>query len=262
MKGETIKAGPYTLSYTYHRGKKPLTIVPIHGLGGSKDYWQPMHDYPELAAYSILVPDLVGYGDSQPAPKGFKYTMREQAAAVKALIDAVGVKGDILLIPHSMGGPIGVYLAQLLGTRVKGIVYAEGNIDFDDCFGSNLVITKYTYDEYLKTGFQRDLDGMEKRGYPPSIVASQAKAGAVTIYRSSEDLVKVSKEDKLAGELKALKVPTLVVYGEKNKGLWTSEKKMAALFPLVYTPGAAHMMMADNPSAFYGEVTKFIKALK
>jgi pimeloyl-ACP methyl ester carboxylesterase len=262
MKSETIKAGEYTLSYTYHKGKKPMTIIPIHGLGGSKDYWQPIHDYPELSAYSILVPDLVGFGNSQPAPKGFKYTMREQAEAVKGLIDAVGVKGDILLIPHSMGGPIGIYLAELLGLRVKGIIYAEGNIDFNDCFGSNLVITKYTYDEYLKTGFQKDLDGMVKRGYTPSMMASQTMAGAVTMYRSSEDLVKVSKEDKLAGELKALKVPTLVVYGEKNKGLWTSENKMAALFSLIYVPRAGHVMMGDNPDFFYGEVIKFIKSLK
>ncbi len=34
---------------------------------------------------------------------------------------------------------------------------------------------------------------------------------------------------------------------------------MAALFPLVYIPGAGHMMMADNPDAFYGEVAEFIK---
>jgi pimeloyl-ACP methyl ester carboxylesterase len=260
MKGETIKVGGYTLSYTYHRGKKPMTIVPIHGLGGSKDYWQPIHDYPELAQYSILIPDLIGYGDS-PAPEGFRYTMREQAEAVRKLIDALGVKGDILLIPHSMGGPIGVMLAETLGPRVKGIVYAEGNIDFNDCFGSNLVITKYTYDEYLATGFEKGQEAMRRRGEHPGIIASQAKAGPVTVYRSSEDLVKASKEDTLAGRLKALKVPVLAVYGEKNKGIWTSEKKLAALFPLVYTPGAGHLMMVDNPAAFYGEVAKFIKGL-
>ena len=259
MKGETIKAGPYNFSYTYHRGKKPTTIVPIHMSVGSKDYLQPIHNYPELAQYSILIPDLVGFGDSQPAPKGFKYTMREQAEAVKTLIDAVGVKGDILLIPHSMGGPVGVYLAQLLGQRVKGIVYAEGNIDFNDCFGSNLTVTTYTLDEYVKSGFQKEL---ESRGYLPSTVESARKTGAVTIYRSSEDLVKVSREDKLAGELKALKVPTLVVYGEKNKGLNTSEKKMASLFPLVYIPAAGHNMMGHNPDVFYGEVIRFAKGLK
>jgi pimeloyl-ACP methyl ester carboxylesterase len=262
MKSESIKAGAYNFSYTYHNGKKPMTIVPIHGLGGSKDYWQPIHDYPELAQYSILIPDLVGFGDSQPAPKGFKYTMKEQAQAVKALINALAVEGDILLIPHSMGGPIGIYLAEMLGPRVKGVVYCEGNIDFTDCFGSNLVITKYTFDEYAKTGFKRDLEGMTKRGYPPSVVASQQKAGATTMYLSSEDLVKVSREDKLAGELKALNVPTLVIYGEKNRGLWTSEKKMADLFPLVFIPGAGHVMMGDNPAAFYSEVAKFTADLR
>jgi pimeloyl-ACP methyl ester carboxylesterase len=82
------------------------------------------------------------------------------------------------------------------------------------------------------------------------------------MYRSSEDLVKVSKADKLVGELKALKVPTLIVYGEKNKGLWTSEKKMGERFPLLFIPGAGHIMMVDNPAAFYGEVTKFTKLLK
>ncbi len=261
MKSESIKAGAYSFSYTYHRGKKPLTVLPIHGLGGSKEYWQLIHNYPELTQYSILVPDLVGYGDSQPVPKGFKYTMKEQAAAVKALIDALAIKGDILLLPHSMGGPIGIYLAKLLGKRVKGIVYCEGNIDFDDCFGSNLVITKFTFDEYVAMGFEKGLNAMQKRGEHAGIIESQAKAGAVTIYRSSEDLVKVSKEDKLAGELKALSVPTLVVYGEKNKGLWTSEKKMAALFPLVYTPRAGHIMMVDNPDYFYDEVARFAKGL-
>lgn len=257
MKSEKIKTGQYNFSYTYTKGKKPLTIVPIHGLGGSKDYWQLIYNYPELIQYSILVPDLIGYGDSQPPPKGFGYTMKEQSDALKALIDAVSIRGNILLLPHSMGGPIGIYLAQQLGQRIKGIIYCEGNIDFNDCFGSNLVITKFTYDEYIKTGFQKGLDAMKKRGEHPGIIESQAKAGAVTIYRSSEDLVKVSKEDKLTGELKSLNVATLVIYGEKNKGLWTSEKKMASLFPLIYTPGAGHIMMVDNPDHFYGEVARF-----
>jgi pimeloyl-ACP methyl ester carboxylesterase len=142
---------------------KPMTILPIHGLGGSKNYWQTVHNYSELAQYNILIPDLVGFGDSQPVPNSFMFTMKEQAMAVKALIDAFAVKDDILLIPHSMGGLIGVYLAELLGPRVRGIIYCEGNVDFNDCFGSNLVISKYTFDEYEKTGFQKGLDAMVRR---------------------------------------------------------------------------------------------------
>jgi len=54
----------------------------------------------------------------------------------------------------------------------------------------------------------------------------------------------------------------LVIYGEKNKGLWTSEKKMVDQFSLVYIPGAGHAMMEDNPDAFYGAVIRFVKGLK
>ena len=96
----------------------------------------------------------------------------------------------------------------------------------------------------------------------PSIVENIRKAGAVTIYRSAGDLIKVSREDKLAGELKALRVPTLVVYGEKSKGLYTSEKKLAELFPLVYIPGTEHVMMVHNPDVSYGEVSKFAEGLR
>ena len=45
-------------------------------------------------------------------------------------------------------------------------------------------------------GFKKDLEGMANRGYQPRMVESQTKAGAVTMYYSSEDLVKVSREDK------------------------------------------------------------------
>ena len=93
-------------------------------------------------------------------------------------------------------------------------------------------------------------------------MASLAKAGPITMYHSSGDLVNVSREDTLVGRLTALKVPVLAIYGEKNKGLWTSEKKLTSLFQLVYIQGAGHEMMRENPEVFYGEVTRFIVGLK
>jgi pimeloyl-ACP methyl ester carboxylesterase len=261
MMSENTKTGGYTFSYTRRRAENSITIIPLHGLGGSKGYWQPIYGYPGLARCGVLVPDLVGYGDSNPAPAGFGYTMLEQAEAVKTLVDILPVEGDIVLIPHSMGGPIGVYLARLLAPRVKGIVYAEGNIDINDCFGSNAIITKYTYGEYAESAFRSSLEAARKRGASPESVGSLEKAGPATMYRSAEDLVRVSRGGTLAGELKSLGVPVLAVYGETNKGLWTSEKKAAALFPLTYIPGAGHAMMVDNPDAFYGKVEKFISEL-
>ncbi|MCX6642180.1 MAG: alpha/beta hydrolase [Candidatus Bathyarchaeota archaeon] len=251
---------PITFSFTYRRSSKPLTLVLIHGLGGSKEYLQSILNRTDLQDFNILIPDLVGFGDT-PAPQGFTYTMQEQADSIRNLIDELNIRGDIAIIAHSMGGPVGVILAEALGDRAKAVVYAEGNIDFDDCFSSNLVITRYTFEEYKAKGFAKGLDILRKQGNVGRMASSQEKAGAETIYLSSKDLVKVSSEDTLVGRLSALKIPVLAIYGEMNRGKWTSEKKLAALFPLVFIPEAGHLMMVDNPDAFYNEVAAFINKM-
>lgn len=251
---------PITFSYTYRRSSKPLTLVLIHGLGGSKEYLQSILNVNDLLEFNVLIPDLVGFGHT-PAPKDFTYTMQEQADAVRNLIDELNIMGDIAIIAHSMGGPIGVMLAEALGNRIKAVVYAEGNIDFDDCFSSNLVITRYTFEEYKEKGFAKGLDILRRQGDVGRMASSQGKAGAETIYWSSKDLVKVSNEDTLVKRLTALNIPVLAIYGETNRGKWTSEKKLEALFPLVFIPKAGHLMMVENPEAFYNEVTAFIHKL-
>ncbi len=251
---------PIKFSYTYRRSSKPLTLVLIHGLGGSKEYLQSILNVNALLEFNVIIPDLVGFGDT-PAPKGFTYTMQEQADAVRNLIYELNITGDIAIIAHSMGGPIGVMLAEALGNRVKAVIYAEGNIDFDDCFSSNLVITRYTFEEYKEKGFTKGLDILRRQGDVGRMVSSQGKAGAETIYWSSKNLVKVSTEDTLVKRLTDLNIPVLAIYGDMNKGKWKSEKKLEALFPLVFIPKAGHLMMVENPEAFYDEVATFIHKL-
>jgi len=124
MKSEAIHVDKYTISYTYRKGKKPLTILLIHGLDASKDLWQLIYNIKELVDYSILVPYLIGYGDSK-APQGFHYTMREQAESLKMLIEAIDAKSNLFFILHSMGGLIGVILAEPRSTY-KGDNYCGG----------------------------------------------------------------------------------------------------------------------------------------
>ncbi len=86
-------------------------------------------------------------------------------------------------------------------------------------------------------------------------------AGPVTLYKASEDLIAVSKADTLKDRLVDLGVPVLVVFGEENRGKFTSEGKLGSVFPLVFISEAGHAMMKDNPDAFYGKVIKFIGTL-
>ena len=242
------------LSYTLHSGNLSDTIVLLHGLGDSRDTFKDITNYPELAEYNILSMDHVGHGDSS-SPEGFSYTMREMAEHVKKLVNETAPTGKIMLVLHSMGGAIGIFLAELLGDRVKGIIFAEGNLDFDDCFFSNYIITRHSLDEWVNGKFDRILQ--KYKANPEMVEYSKAfeKAGALTLYRVSEDLVKVSKEDVLLDKLVDIGVPVIGVYGEENRGKYPSEARFREHFPVVFTPGG-HNMMIDDPDAFYLEVSR------
>ena len=259
---ESIRVGEFTFSYVHHRSKKSLTLVMIHGHGASNEYLRPVFNYPELVKYGILIPDLVGFGDT-PAPAWFSFKMEDQTRAVKQLMDTLAIKGDVVLLGSSMGGAIAVILAEMLGNRVKGIINAEGTIDIDDCSTPNQVIATQTYERYEATVFKQRLDELRADPEYAWVVRSQEKAGPVSCYLSIEDYVKVAKEDTLTRRLANLNVPILAIYGEKNKGTRTSEKRLGAIkrSSVVYIPRAGHVMMLDNPDAFYDAVSEFIEKL-
>ncbi len=257
----TLKTGQgIKLSYSLHQGDLPDTIALLHGLGADKETFKDITNYAELAEYNILAMDHVGHGDSS-SPENFSYTMRDMAEHVKKLVDEKAPTGKIVLILHSMGGAIGIFLAKLLGDRVKGIIFVEGNLDFDDCFFSNYIITRHSLDEWANGKYDRILE--KYKANPDMTEYSKAfeKAGAFTLYRASDDLVKVSKDDVLLDKLVALGVPVVGVYGEENNGKYPSEARFREHFPVVFTPGG-HNMMVDNPDSFYLEASKFINSLK
>lgn len=258
-----IRAGNYEFAYVYNKTNNLITLIMIHGHGASNEYLKPVFNYPTIAKYSILIPDLVGFGET-PAPAYFIFKMEDQARAVKQLMDKLRINGQVVLLGSSMGGAIMVMLAEMLRGRVKGIINAEGTIDLSDCSAPNQTIAAQPYELYEKTVFWRRLD--ELRAVPEYnwVVRSQEKAGPVSCYKSIVDYVNVARGDTLIDRLSALNVPILGIYGEKNKGLRTSDDKLSKLkdSSIIYIPNAGHVMMMDNPNAYYSAIETFMAKIK
>jgi len=256
------KTTNYDFAYVYHKGKLPITLIMLHGHGASNEYLRPVFNYPQLTKYSILIPDLVGFGDT-PAPEGFSFKMEDQAKAVKQLIEALRIEDEIVLLGSSMGGTIAVMLGEMLDGKVKGIINADGTIDINDCSAPNQVIATQPYDAYEKTVFWKRLEELKASPEYAWVVRSQEKAGPFSCYKSIIDYVQVAKEDTLTARLAILKVPILAVFGEKNRGTRTSEMKLGAIegASVVYIPRGGHVMMSDNPDAYYQAIDKFMNQL-
>lgn len=249
-----------TISYYQSCGESNLTLLFIHGLGSSKEDFFSIFAYRDLTANNILIPDLVGHGDSS-RPSNFSYLMADQADILRQLLDTLSVRNSIVLIAHSMGGPIAVSLAELLGRRVIGMIYAEGNIDEGDCFFSKTIIDSFSKGDWEARGFDRFLIKLQNNQETKAFADTFAKAGPVAVYDSARDLYSISKEDALLMRLVQLSIPVLGIFGAKNRGKFSSEEKLSSQFPVRFIPGAGHAMMHDNPDLFYKTVSEFIHDL-
>jgi pimeloyl-ACP methyl ester carboxylesterase len=143
-----------------------------------------------------------------------------------------------------------------------GMIYAEGNIDAGDCFFSKDVIDTFSIAEWEEKGFNQFLKRFQANPKAASFAATLSKASPLSIYRSSEDLYRVSEEDTLFMRLVNLSIPVLGIFGEKNRGKFGSEEKLLSKFPVRYIPDAGHSMMIDNAAFFYRSIADFLKQLR
>ena len=98
-------------------GKGP-NVVLIHGLCDSGKAWET-HAQALAPKYRVLVPDLPGYGHSQPFTDG-DFSMEHLQRAVFALADAEKMD-TFTVVGHSMGGYTALAMLEAQPKRLEGI---------------------------------------------------------------------------------------------------------------------------------------------
>ena len=102
------------------KGQNAPTLLFIHGWLGDHTIWRSQIDN-FSKKYKVAWLDLAGHGNSKANRKIF--TMSAFAQDVVSVVDVNEVDGEkIILVGHSMGGPVAVEAANLLGEKVVGIV--------------------------------------------------------------------------------------------------------------------------------------------
>lgn len=97
-------------------GEGSTTVVLLHGLAGSGRYFGA--EYDALAGDArLVVPDLLGFGDSWDRGEGF--TVADHVAALRALLDAVAPTGPLVVVGHSTGCVLALALARALPQRIE-----------------------------------------------------------------------------------------------------------------------------------------------
>ncbi len=100
------------------QGQGETTIVFVHGWTCNHGFWKPQIEYFSKNYRAVWV-DLAGHGLSKSNRQ--KYTMSSFGGDIASVVNKTGAK-NVVLVGHSMGGPVVIEAAKKLGDKVIGIV--------------------------------------------------------------------------------------------------------------------------------------------
>lgn len=171
-------------------------------------------------------------------------------------------KHDILytpaLIRNSMGGAIGLLLAEKLSNKLISFTNVEGNLVSEDCGLLSRKTISVSFEEFRKSVFA-ELKSETKESNNKSSnlwLEWNEKSNTLAFYSSSESLVKWSDSRKLLAKFKNLKTKKVYFYGDKN-----SEMKVLnelGNIRKIEISNSGHFVMNDNPEQFYTKLGDFI----
>lgn len=217
------------------------TLLWIHGLGETGRCFEAIVGHPRLAVVRSLTPDLPGYGDA-PASG---LTLAGLADHLARWLAARGA-ADVTLIGHSMGGVIGVLLAERHPRALRRLINVDGNVSSCDCTSSGRLVEHGRAALLAHVEDQARTDAAH-RDYLPRLAATDP----ATLLRHAQELVAMSAREDLADRQACLGIPNVYVAGSPGgacaRSLALLETAGVRTVPIA---PSGHWPFIDQPDVF------------
>ncbi len=272
-----IKAGTDTNGVAielYHQdlgSGKPVVL--IHGWPLTHASWE--HQLNELPRHGlrVIAYDRRGFGASSKPWSGYDYD--HFADDLKAVLDTLDLK-EVTLVGFSMGGgEVARYMSRHHGARVSRCVFVAAVTPFMVKTDNNPEGAPAEGFEEIKAALAKDrpafLAGFCKKFYNVGLISQPVSEetlwwSASLAYPASPkatlDCVDAFSRTDFRLDLKAIKVPTLIIHGDEDHTvpLAVSAARTAALLPhaeyKVYE-GAPHGLNVTHKEALNADLIRF-----
>ena len=227
----------------------------IHGLGESGRCFEAISAHPALAQAGALIPDLPGYGRSAwPAAPP---SLADLADHLAAWLAHRGGPPPVL-VGHSMGGVIGVLVAERHPGALAGLIDVDGNVSMGDCTYSARA-TAHDADGFVARGFAEMCAYVDARAPHDAAHASYARsirlADPRSFHRHAAELVLASATEDMGARLARLPIPVTYVAGAPGGACPRSCALLdAAGIHRVDIAPSGHWPFVDQPDAFAAAV--------
>jgi pimeloyl-ACP methyl ester carboxylesterase len=229
-------------------GKGDPTVVLVHGWALDHRIWDGQA--PALAKrYRVVTLDLAGHGESGRVRSA--WTMAAFGEDVKAVVEAVGAK-QVVLVGHSMGGPVVLEAARRMPQRVNGIVLVDTLLDVEKRTPPDAIETmgKQLEADYKTTITQFTNEYLFVPGTPAAVrqrvlghATAMAPAISIAMLRQSWGY------DPLPA-LREIKAPVRAVNADRHPTNLETNRRYMPGFEVALVPGSGHYPMLEDPARF------------
>ncbi|UCH85576.1 MAG: alpha/beta hydrolase [Candidatus Latescibacterota bacterium] len=234
------------IRYLVQGGGDPALVF-VHCWCCDRNYWKNQVPY-FVERHKVVTIDLAGHGDSGLERED--WTLELFAADVSAVIDTLDLD-RVILIGHSMGGPVIMEAARLMPGRVIGIIGVDTFQDFEREYSDaqkQQFIVGFTMD------FATTTSGFVKMMFPAdadtNLVNEIAEDMSSAPPRVGIGAMKNLLNYKPVETLKDIEVPIRCINSDMFPTNVESNAAHTESFDVKYMKRRGHFLMLEDPDTF------------
>ena len=238
------------IHYASGGGGSPALVF-IHGWNCDRSYWSAQLPF-FVATHQVVAIDLAGHGDSGINRE--TWSMANFGADVAAVADALQLE-DIILVGHSMGGPVALEAARLLKGRVKMVIGADTLSDVSQRYADKQLAGMLGA---MAADFAGTVGGLVRSNFflptsEPALIDQIARdmtaAPPAAGIGAFEGFARWFDED-VEKTLADIDVPIRLINSDYRPTNTLAGQALTASFEATLMSGVGHFVMQEDPAQF------------
>jgi pimeloyl-ACP methyl ester carboxylesterase len=243
------------VAISYAASRAETALVFIHGLLGDRTFWDAQHGA-FAERFRVIAVDLAGHGDS--GRNRARWGIPEFGCDVAAAVDAEGVK-DAILVGNSLGGPVAIEAALLLGGRAKCVIGVDTFHDLGRRIPAEWAEERA---DAWRTNFDGTLDEMVRALFhpdaPEELITDVRQRMSNTPAETVADIFRSFGGYDIGAAAQRLRVPLRCINGDLWPTNIEANRKIFEDFDAVVLPHTGHFPMLECPEVFNGTLAEVL----
>jgi len=242
----TLSADGIPIAYRAEGAGEPAVVL-VHCWCGNQGFWKGA-----VAAlkdrHRVVTLDLAGHGASGRGRA--RYTVEAFAEDVKAVVERLGLT-KVILVGHSMGGPVTLEAARLMPDRVVKLIPIDTFHNVEEVWPEEQrAAFLKPFEEDFRVAVRTFVQQLMPPGTDPAVVKRVVDAMAACDPAMGVSAMRELSAYPEAERIATVKVPIHAISGDLFPTDLAANRRHAPQFEVTVMKGTGHFPMFEHPAPF------------